>query len=101
MRFWAGGLSAADQAYVADAQRRAFELDAEEDDAAPLDLGAVRADALVLVGDRDAPDFVAIAEHVASTLPGPELRVVEGAGHLLALERPDEVGALLAAWLRR
>jgi pimeloyl-ACP methyl ester carboxylesterase len=100
VRFWAGGLSAADQAYVADAQRRAFELDAEEDDAAPLDLGAVRADALVLVGDRDAPDFVAIAEHVASTLPGPELRVVEGAGHLLALERPDVVSEALAGWLR-
>jgi pimeloyl-ACP methyl ester carboxylesterase len=66
----------------------------------PFDLGAITAQALVMVGDRDVSDFVAIARHVAEALPGPELTVLEGAGHLLALERPDEVGAALAGWLR-
>ncbi len=102
VRFWADGLDAAGQAYVADAQRRALEMGAEDavEEEHPFDLGAITAQALVMVGDRDVSDFVAIARHVAEALPGPELTVLEGAGHLLALERPDEVGAALAGWLR-
>lgn len=101
VKFWADRLGPDDQAYVAEAQRRAFELGGEsaEEEEIPLDLGAVAAETLVMIGDQDVPDFVAIAEHLASTLPGPELRVVEGAGHLLALEHPDEAAAALAAWL--
>ncbi|HEX2085757.1 MAG TPA: alpha/beta hydrolase [Solirubrobacteraceae bacterium] len=103
VRFWAGSLGPDDQAYVAEAQRRAFELggDAPDEEEIPFELGAVRAETLVMVGDRDVPDFVAIAEQLAATLPGPKLRVVEGAGHLLALERPGEVTDALAAWLGR
>ncbi|MDQ3739481.1 MAG: alpha/beta hydrolase [Actinomycetota bacterium] len=105
VRFWAGGLHPADQEYVAEAQRRAFELGAEADELEQeepaLDLAAIAAPAHVIVGDQDVPDFVAIARHLASTLPGARLDVIEGAGHLLALERPDEVSALLSAWARR
>ena len=107
VEFWAGDADAAVQSYVADAQRRAFELGGEGADAEELDppvderLSAISAQTLVMAGDRDVPDFVAIARHLAETLPGPELRVVEGAGHLLPLERPAEVGEALAAWVRR
>ena len=97
--FWAGRLAPHDQAYVADAQRRAFELEAEEEEG-PFDLAAVRAETLVVVGDQDVSDFVAIARHLAETLPGPELRLVEDAGHLLALERPSLTSEVLAGWLR-
>ena len=102
VRMWADALTARDQEYVADAQRRAFELSADgsEEEGHPFELGAITADTLVMVGDRDVPDFVAIARHLAATLPGPELRTVEGAGHLLALERPDEVAGALAERLR-
>jgi pimeloyl-ACP methyl ester carboxylesterase len=102
VRFWAGELEATDRDYVADAQRRAFAMGSEDavEEEHPFDLAAITAEALVMVGDRDVPDFVAIARHLASTLPGPELRVLEDAGHLLALERPGEVGAALADWLR-
>lgn len=102
VEMWADGLSSADQAYVAEAQRRAFELGGEEDreEEPPFDLGAVTARTLVMVGDRDVSDFVAIGEHLAGTLPDAELRVLEGAGHLLALERRDDVAAALAEWLR-
>jgi 3-oxoadipate enol-lactonase len=101
VRFWASELSPDAQAYVAEAQRRAFELgeDADEDEV-PLDLAAITAETLVTVGDRDRPDFQAIARHLAETLPGPGLHVVEGAGHLLALERPDMTSEVLAGWLR-
>jgi pimeloyl-ACP methyl ester carboxylesterase len=106
VRYWAGDADPRVQDYVAAAQRRAFELGDGGAEAEELDppvserLGDVAAPALVMVGDGDVPDFVAIARHLAGTLPRAELRVVEGAGHLLALERPAEVGAALAAWLR-
>lgn len=102
VRFWADVLAPEERDYVAEAQRRAFELGGEEaeEEEVPLDLAAIGAETLVMVGDRDNPDFVDIARHLADTLPGPELRVVEGAGHLLALERPDVVSAALAEWLR-
>jgi 3-oxoadipate enol-lactonase len=103
VRMWARSLPPPAQDYVAEAQRRAFELggDAEEPLDPPLHerLSEVAAETLVMVGDGDVPDFVAIARHLAATLPGPGLRVVEGAGHLLALERPGEVAEALAGWL--
>ena len=102
VRFWASELSPEDREYVAEAQRRAFELggEAAEEEEIPLDLGAIAAETLVVVGERDNADFVAIADHLASTLPGPGLQVIDGAGHLLALERPNEIAAVLAGWLR-
>lgn len=103
VQMWARDLPDDLQDYVAEAQRRAFELGGEGADEEPVDadIARIAARTLVLVGDRDVSDFVAIAEHVAATLPGPELRVIEGAGHLLALERPDEVAEALTAWLQQ
>ena len=106
VRMWAGGASPAVQEYVAEAQRRAFELSDEAAEPEEIDppigerLGEVQAEALVMVGSADVPDFVAIARHVAERLKGPDLRVVEGAGHLLPLERPELVSEVLADWLR-
>ena len=102
VRMWAGSLPPSEQEYVAEAQRRAFELGGEgaDEEELEVDPGRVRAPTLVMVGDRDVSDFVAVARHLAESLPGPALRVVEGAGHLLALERPGEVASALAEWLR-
>ena len=50
----------------------------------------------MLVGDADGADFRAIAERLAGELPSARLDVLAGAGHLLALERPDEVAAAIA-----
>jgi pimeloyl-ACP methyl ester carboxylesterase len=38
---------------------------------------------------------------MAERIPGAELAVIERAGHLVNLERPDEFGGLLDAHLRR
>ena len=54
---------------------------------------------LVVVGDRDKADFQAISHHLAAEIPGAELAVVEGAGHLVGLDRPDELNALLLEFL--
>ena len=54
---------------------------------------------LVVVGDEDKADFRAIAGHFAEQIPGAELAVVPGAGHLVGLDKPEELNALLLAFL--
>lgn len=53
--------------------------------------------AAVLVGDRDRLTPPACAESIAGALARAELTVCPGAGHMLMLERPDEVTAALIA----
>jgi pimeloyl-ACP methyl ester carboxylesterase len=55
----------------------------------------------VLVGDRDRLTPPKCAESIAEALPGTALTVCPGAGHMLMLERPDEVTAALAAVIAR
>jgi 3-oxoadipate enol-lactonase len=88
---------------VIEMQERAFQLqvesEAEPTDAESIDLRAVRARTLVAVGELDKADFHAIAERLAAEIPGAEHRVIEGAGHLPALERPDETARLVRQFL--
>jgi pimeloyl-ACP methyl ester carboxylesterase len=57
--------------------------------------------AAVLVGDRDRLTPPPCAESIAEALPGTELTVFPGAGHMLILERHAEVSATLAAIVER
>ena len=57
--------------------------------------------AAVLVGDRDRLTPPPCAESIAEARPGTELTVFPGAGHMLMLERPDEVSAALIGIVRR
>jgi pimeloyl-ACP methyl ester carboxylesterase len=45
--------------------------------------------------------MLAIAEHVAGSIDGARLTTIRRAAHLPSLERPDEVNALLLAFLDR
>ncbi|WP_078859634.1 alpha/beta fold hydrolase [Streptomyces rubellomurinus] len=56
---------------------------------------------LVLAGTKDLLTPSAHSETMAERLPGAELVLVEGAGHLVMLERPELVDRELAALLRR
>jgi 3-oxoadipate enol-lactonase len=98
----------ADQAQrerVIEMQERAFELqqesEAEEITPEAVDLSAVSARTLVVVGELDKPDFHAIAQRLAAEIPDAEREVVAGAGHLPALERPNETAALVREFLAR
>jgi 3-oxoadipate enol-lactonase len=62
-------------------------------------LAEIQAPALVVVGAHDLPYFQASARHVAATLPHASLVELGWAGHLPALERPDEVTGLLLDFL--
>ncbi|HEY7621156.1 MAG TPA: alpha/beta hydrolase [Solirubrobacteraceae bacterium] len=90
---------------VAEMTRDAFELQkgAEaQPRELPVDLGAISVPTLVVSGGKDPmPDFAQIADHYAASIDGAERAVIKNAGHLIALERPDETAELLGPWLKR
>ncbi len=64
------------------------------------DLPGIAAPALVIVGADDVVTPLPFAETLAAGIPDAELVVIEGAGHLTALERPEEFAAAVGAFLR-
>ncbi len=89
-------------------QRRAFELQTNDEDATdapdPLDedpdaLARLRMPVLVAAGELDMPDFVDGAEVLARTIPGARHSVIAGAGHLAPLETPEAFRELLLQFL--
>ncbi|WP_299729902.1 alpha/beta fold hydrolase [uncultured Tateyamaria sp.] len=56
---------------------------------------------LVLCGEHDALCPVKRHSFMAELIPGAELRVMEGAGHIPTLERPAEVTQALRDWMRQ
>lgn len=67
-------------------------------DSRPL-LPGIAAPTLVLCGRQDALTPLHESEDMAAAIPGARLAVVEEAGHLPPLERPEAVNAELRAWL--
>lgn len=62
-------------------------------------LGTIGVPALIVVGQHDIPDSRLSAQELALRIPRTRLEVVEGAAHLVNLERPDHFDALLTAYL--
>jgi 3-oxoadipate enol-lactonase len=50
---------------------------------------------LILVGELDEETPVAYAQAIDDLLPNSRMVVIPGAGHLLNLEAPEEVNALM------
>ena len=99
--FWVADRSSRDR--VIEMLERSYQLQLESE-AEPLepesiDLGAVRAPTLVAVGELDKPDFHRIAERLAREIPGAQSAVIEGAGHLPALERPEATARMVREFL--
>jgi pimeloyl-ACP methyl ester carboxylesterase len=85
-------------------QRHAFELPEPDPSPEPAPDPAVRlADVhvptLVVVGDQDVEDFLDMADEAAAGIPGARKVVIEGAAHVIALEKPQEFNAALLAFL--
>ena len=94
---------------VREMQQRAFEVQvpAYESEPTPgpedpvnLRLGEIRAPAVVVVGDADVPDFMEIANQLASELPNARKVVLPDTAHTIPLERPDEFRELTLELLR-
>ena len=100
--FWLEDASHRDR--VIEMQERAYHLqaesEAEEVGAESIDLAAVTAPTLVVVGELDKQDFHRISERLASEIAGARHAVVAGSGHLPALERPDETSRLIREFLQ-
>lgn len=79
--------------------RRSLEFDVREVE--EVDLSAVRAPTLVIVGGQDNADFREMAERLARELPNAELVVIPGAGHLPSVDRPDATLELVKPFLDR
>jgi pimeloyl-ACP methyl ester carboxylesterase len=85
-------------------QRRAMELQSAHEEPEVLwpelpPLETLSTPTLVVVGDRDKEDFQRIAEHVTARVPGARLEVIAGAGHVVGVDRPDELNRLLLEFL--
>jgi 3-oxoadipate enol-lactonase len=61
---------------------------------------SIRAPTLVIVGDQDGSTPPALARETAALIPGARLEIVERAGHLPCIERPDVTSELIEAHLR-
>jgi pimeloyl-ACP methyl ester carboxylesterase len=61
--------------------------------------GTLRVPALVLWTDQNKGQGVEIGEHLASVLPGAQLRIVAGACHWPQWERPEEHDAVVSEFL--
>ncbi len=63
------------------------------------DLPGIRVPTLVLVGEADRTTPHALSAEIAVGIPGAQLRIVPGAGHLPPLEQPVWVTDALLRWL--
>lgn len=62
-------------------------------------LGEITVPMLVVSGEREIPDFVAMAALLAENLPGSVLEIVPGCGHLVPLEQPEQTAEALVRFL--
>lgn len=61
---------------------------------------ALRVPTLLIVGTRDTPDIQAIADTLATTVPGIRRMTFEGSGHLVNMEQPERFTELVRTFLR-
>jgi 3-oxoadipate enol-lactonase len=83
-----------------EAVAQALEALATRPDRLP-DLPQIAAPTLVIVGSEDALTPPPFAETLADRVPGAELVVIAGAGHLTPLERPEEFAGAVDDFLSR
>ena len=66
----------------------------------PERLGEITAPTLVVRGDGEVDDFRAMADLVSSGVPGARMEIVPHSGHLVPLEEPEALSAVLLEFLR-
>lgn len=62
-------------------------------------LGEIAAPTLVIAGERDVPDILAVADVLAGRIPGAEKQVIPDAGHMVNMEQPGALNAALRDFL--
>jgi len=64
------------------------------------DWAKIKVKALVLGGAEDTPDFPERAKHIADTIPGAELALLPGLGHVPHIQAPEVFNAALLKFLK-
>jgi 3-oxoadipate enol-lactonase len=59
----------------------------------------IRAPTLVICGAQDRMTPVKYSRYLAAKIPHAQLRLIEGAGHMSMVEKPDEVSRALVEWI--
>ena len=67
-------------------------------DATP-ELAALKCPTMIMTGEEDSWSPPVQQREIASNLPDAMVRIVEGAGHMVTVERPEEVNHAIAEWL--
>jgi pimeloyl-ACP methyl ester carboxylesterase len=62
---------------------------------------ALRMPVLILCGTRDMLTPLALSQRLHELIPGSELVIVQGAGHMLPLELPERVNQEIVAFMQR
>jgi pimeloyl-ACP methyl ester carboxylesterase len=62
-------------------------------------LAEVRSPALVVIGDYDIDEKLAMADRLAAEIPGARKAVVHGAAHMVPMERPDDFNRVVLDFL--
>lgn len=62
-------------------------------------LGEIRLPTLVVSGDADRLTPLRYAEFLATRIPGAVLKILPGAGHMVALEKPGEVNDVISSFV--
>jgi pimeloyl-ACP methyl ester carboxylesterase len=79
--------------------RKTLEASVAQDRGAPIE--NIRVPTLVIAGDEDKVYPPALAQDVARRIPGAELVMMPGAGHLPNLEQPERFNEILLDFLNR
>lgn len=64
------------------------------------DLAKIQVPALIMAGTNDALTPAKYAQYLAAQIPQNQLHILEGAGHMLVTERPNEVAKLMGTRLQ-
>ncbi len=64
-----------------------------------LHVSDIRAPTLIVCGVEDRMTPVKYSQYLAAHIPQTQLRLIEGAGHMVMIERPDEVSRALLEWI--
>jgi len=79
--------------------RKTLEASVAQDRGAPIE--NIRVPTLVVAGDEDTVYPPELARDVARRIPGAELVMIKGAGHLVNLERPGRFNEVLMDFIER
>lgn len=64
------------------------------------ELGCIRVPMLIINGSKDLACPKAASAQLHRLVPGSELQIIEGSGHMVYVEQPDTFTAIVERWLR-